>query len=186
METFKTFVQCYVSLAPKEWQIISSKFDSKVYKKGELLLEEDKVCNHLSFLESGLLHFFIWNDGEIKTKFFTEAPYIFTSQRSFNNRIPAKENIQAIENSIVWQVSYKDHQELLKIPVWNTLAQKITQEVQFFTENILEELQNKTAEERYSLLLKNRSDLVKRVPLKYLASYLGITPQSLSRIRRNI
>lgn len=186
MEAFKTFIQQYISLTPKEWKIISSKFETKAYKKGELLLEEGKICNHLSFLENGLLRFFIWKDGETVTKFFTEAPYIFTSQRSFNQRLPSKENIEALEDSLVRQISHADQKELLKIPVWNTLAQKITQEVQFYTENILEELQNTTAEERYKLLLENRSELLMKVQLKHLASYLGVTPQSLSRIRRKV
>jgi len=132
------------------------------------------------------LHFYIWKDGEPKTKFFTIAPYIFTSQRSFNTQKPSSENIQALENSTVWKIRFSDHQSLLKLPIWNLFGQKITQEVQFFTENILEEVQNETAENRYHSLLQNRPELIQRVPLKYLASYLGITQQSLSRIRKNI
>jgi len=186
LEAFRTFIEQYVSITNDEWKIISSKFISKTFKPGDLLLKNGQVCNHLFFLETGLLRFFIWKDGETTTKFFTEAPYIFTSQRSFSQRLPSKENIEALEDSLVRQISYNDQKELLKIPVWNTLARKITQEVQFFTENILEELQNSTAEERYKLLLENRSELLMRVPLKYLASYLGVTPQSLSRIRRKV
>ncbi len=176
----------YVAVSKEDWSLISSKFYATNYKKGTLLLEEGTVCNHLSFLEKGLLRFFIWKHGETVTKFFTEAPYICTSQRSFNQREPAKENIEALEDSLVWQLSFKDQQELLRLEVWRVFADKITQEVQFFTENILEELQNETAENRYGLLLKQRPELVRRVPLKHLASYLGITQQSLSRIRRNI
>ncbi len=149
-------------------------------------MEEGSVCNHLRFLESGLLRFFIWKDGETVTKFFTEAPYMFTSQRSFNQREPARENIEALEDSLVWEIRYEDHKALLQLGIWNELAAKVTQEVQFFTENILEDLQNETAENRYRSLLKNRPQLLQRVPLKHLASYLGITQQSLSRIRKNL
>ncbi len=179
-------MQQYVTVSHEDWLLISNKFSAKRYQKGTLLLEQGKTCDHLSFLETGLLRFFIWKDGETATKFFTEAPYMFTSQRSFNQREPAKENIEALEDSLVWQLSFQGQQELLRLSVWRTFADKITQEVQFFTENILEELQNETAENRYNLLLKHRPELVRRVPLKHLASYLGITQQSLSRIRRNI
>ncbi|MEO0528832.1 MAG: Crp/Fnr family transcriptional regulator, partial [Bacteroidota bacterium] len=156
------------------------------FKKGELLLEEGDVCNHLSFLENGLLRFFIWHDGEKMSKFFTIAPYMFTSQRSFNLRIPAKESIEALEDSSLWQIGYEDNQKLLKMEVWNTFAHKVTQEVQFFTENILENLQSKTAERRYREILEKNPLFIQRIPLKHLASFLGITQQSLSRIRKNI
>lgn len=186
LPSLKAFIERYVSLKQEDWYVISSKFHLKAFKKGEHLLTNGEVCSQLSFLESGLLHFYIWRDGEPKTKFFTIAPYMFTSQRSFNTQTPASESIQAIEDSTVWQVSFSDHQNLLKLPAWNALGQKITQEVQYFTENILEEVQNETAEKRYQILLKTRPELLQRVPLKFLASYLGITQQSLSRIRKNI
>ncbi|WP_350286788.1 Crp/Fnr family transcriptional regulator [uncultured Croceitalea sp.] len=186
LQSLKAFIENYVVLKQEDWSIICSNFHLKTFKKGEHILTKGEVCSQLYFLESGLLHFYIWKDGEPKTKFFTIAPYMFTSQRSFNIQTPALENIQAIEDSTVWKVSFTDHQNLLKLPVWNSFGQKITQEVQFFTENILEDVQNETAEKRYQLILKNRPELLQRVPLKFLASYLGITQQSLSRIRKNI
>ncbi|NHF59111.1 Crp/Fnr family transcriptional regulator [Flavobacteriaceae bacterium TP-CH-4] len=186
MEAFRTFFSRYVDFTPEDWNTIAPTFQKIVVGKGQLLLKEGDISNHLCFLEDGLLRFYLWKDGESVTKFFTEAPYMFTSQRSFNQRQPARESIEALEDSIIWQISYEQHQELLQMTVWKRFADKITQEVQFFTENILEELQNETAEHRYRLLLENRPELVRRVPLKHLASYLGITQQSLSRIRRNI
>ncbi len=69
---------------------------------------------------------------------------------------------------------------------WTDFARKIIQEVQFFTEEILEELQTETAEFRYEKMLKNEPELLKRIPLNILASYLGIAPQSLSRIRKKL
>ena len=67
-----------------------------------------------------------------------------------------------------------------------TFARKILQEVQFFTEEILEEIQTETAEFRYKKMLENDSNFANRIPLKYLASYFGIAPQSLSRIRKKV
>ncbi len=86
----------------------------------------------------------------------------------------------------MWELSYAHNNELLKLDSWNSFGRKITQEVQFFTEEILEELQTETAEDRYFKLLNNQPSLVQRIPLKYLASYLGIAPQSLSRIRKKV
>ncbi len=99
-------------------------------------MEEGKVCRHLYFVENGLLRFYINKDGNDITKFFTEAPYFFTSQASFNAQKPATENIQAIEKSLVWQISYQQTNELYQLKSWTEFARKITQEVQFFTEDI--------------------------------------------------
>ncbi|MEM9025264.1 MAG: Crp/Fnr family transcriptional regulator, partial [Bacteroidota bacterium] len=156
------------------------------HPKGTLLLEEGRTCRQLWFLESGFLRFFVNKDGEEATKFFTEPPYCFTSPRSFNTGAPAAESIEALEESVVWVLSRDDAYALLERPSWAAFVRHLTQEVQFFTEQILEELQTKTAEERYSRLVAEGSVLLQKVPLKHLASYLGIAPQSLSRIRKKL
>ncbi|TAF75019.1 MAG: Crp/Fnr family transcriptional regulator [Bacteroidetes bacterium] len=186
MEKFRQFIENYTTLSDSDWKEIYKCFEQRVFDKDQVLLAEGKVCRHLYFVESGLFHFYINKDGNNITKFFTEAPYFFTSQASFNAQKPATENIQAIEESIVWQISYNQANELYKLKSWTEFARKIIQEVQFFTEEILEELQTETAEFRYEKMLKNEPELLKRIPLKILASYLGIAPQSLSRIRKKI
>lgn len=186
MDTLRKFIENYTALPPDEWKQISDCFEKRVIEKDEIILQEGKVCRHLYFVESGLLHFYINKDGNNITKFFTEAPYFFTSQSSFNSQTPANENIQAIEKSIVWQISYNQLNELYNLKSWTDFARKIIQEVQFFTEEILEELQTETAEFRYEKMLKNEPELLKRIPLKILATYLGIAPQSLSRIRKKL
>jgi CRP-like cAMP-binding protein len=186
MDTLRKFIENYSSLPLNEWEQISSCFEKRVVEKDEIVLQEGKICRHIYFVESGLFHFYISKDGKNITKFFTEAPYFFTSQASFNAQKPASENIQAIERSILWQISYNQANELYKLKSWAEFARKIIQEVQFFTEAILEELQTETAEFRYEKMLKNDSELLKRIPLKIMASYLGIAPQSLSRIRKKL
>ena len=83
-------------------------------------------------------------------------------------------------------MSYEDAQRLLALNSWSNFIRLLIQEVQTFTEEILEALQTETAESRYRMMLQADANLLQRVPLKHLASYLGIAPQSLSRIRKNI
>ena len=83
-------------------------------------------------------------------------------------------------------MTFEDTYRLLKITNWSNFIRELIQEVQSFTEEILEELQTETAEIRYRKMLESNNNLLQRVPLKHLASYLGIAPQSLSRIRKNI
>ncbi|MEN0006906.1 MAG: Crp/Fnr family transcriptional regulator [Bacteroidota bacterium] len=184
MESLRNFVALYCTIPDSDWEQIAPSFRRREISKNEYVLEAGKICRHLWFLESGLLRYFVLKEGVEVTKFFTIAPYCFTSQASFNNNIPSTEYIQAIEDAVIWEISYEENQQLLELKSWNLFARKITQEVQFFTEQILEELQSETAENRYLKMLNTRGDLIQRLPQKILASYLGIAPQSLSRIRR--
>lgn len=186
METLKKFIALYVLLPIDEWEQIAACFEKRVIQKDEIVLAAGQTCRHLYFVESGLLRFYINKDGNDITKFFTEAPYFFTSQASFNTQKPATENIQAIEQSVVWQITFNQTNELFKLKSWSDFARKITQEVQFFTEEILEDLQTETAAFRYEKMLETNPKLAQRIPLKYLASYFGIAPQSLSRIRKKM
>jgi CRP-like cAMP-binding protein len=186
MDNLKLFIEKYTELPKAEWEQITKCFEKRLIKKDEILLAEGKVCKYLYFLESGLLRFYISKDGNDSTKFFTIAPYFFTSQASFNSGKPATENIQALENAIIWRISKKQTEELFLLKSWSSFARKIIQEVQFFTEQILEEIQTETAELRYNKMLTNNPELVQRIALKHLASFLGIAPQSLSRIRKKL
>ena len=186
MEENRKFVEQYEKIPDEDWELISTQFERKELPKNFNLLKQGEVCKNLYFLESGLLRFFVLKDGMEVTKFFTIAPYYFTSQASFNSKKPATEYIQTIEQSVVWEIPYSKNEEVLKLKSWNNFARKITQEVQFFTEEILEELQSETAENRYQKLLRNQPELIQRIPLKHLASYFGVAPQSLSRIRKKL
>jgi CRP/FNR family transcriptional regulator, anaerobic regulatory protein len=183
---FLRFMLQYTPISKQEWEQVYACITRKEIKKGTLLLEEGKVCQHLYFLESGLIRFFITREGNDITKFFTDIPYCFTSQKSFTTQKPASENIEALEDSIIWQMRHEDVMTLLQIPSWSDFARKLVQEVQGFTEEILEEIQTETAESRYRTMLEEANPLLQRVPLKHLASYFGIAPQSLSRIRKNM
>jgi CRP-like cAMP-binding protein len=186
LEAFRKFIENYTLLSDADWELIKVCFERKLVEKEGKLLTEGQICRHLYFLETGLLRFYINKDGDDITKFFTEAPYCFTSQVSFTAEKPATENIQAIENAIIWQTTLQQTNNLFELKSWNTFARKLIQEVQAFTEEILEEIQTETAEQRYQKMLIEEPELLQRVQLKYLASYFGIAPQSLSRIRKKI
>ena len=186
MDTFRQFIENYTSLSDNDWKAISACFEKRVIEKDEILLQEGKICKHLYFIESGLLRYFINKDGNDITKYFTEAPYCFTSQVSFTAETPAAENIQSIEKSVIWQTTLKQANDLLELKSWSTFIRKLIQEVQYYTEEILQEIQTETAETRYKKMIETNPQLLQRVPLKYLASYFGIAPQSLSRIRKKI
>jgi len=184
MQALKQYIEQYTLLNNEDWLLISSKFEQTTVKANSYLLQEGKVCRHLYFLEAGLLRYFITKDGKEINKFFTVAPYCCTSQVSFTSGLPATENIQALEDSVVWRINLQSANELLALTSWNTFIRKLIQQVQSYTENILQELQTSTAETRYKKMLESNPALLQRVPLKHLASYFGIAAPSLSRIRK--
>ncbi|SFF59622.1 Crp/Fnr family transcriptional regulator [Thermoflexibacter ruber] len=186
MDEFRKFIENYTTLSDSDWKVTSACFEKRTIQKDEILLQEGKICRHLYFIESGLLRYYVNKDGNNITKYFTEAPYCFTSQVSFTAETPATENIQAIEKSVIWQTTLKQANDLLELKSWSTFVRKLIQEVQYYTEEILQEIQTETAENRYKKMIETNPQLLQRVPLKYLASYFGIAPQSLSRIRKKI
>lgn len=186
MNSLKLFIEKYTSISDLEWKEIAACFELRTIEKDEILLKDGTVCKYLYFIESGLLRFFINKDGNEITKYFTDAPYFFTSQVSFTKELPSTENIQAIEKSVIWQASFDSTNKLLELQGWSTFVRLLLQEVQFYTDSILQEIQTETAEARYLKMIERNPKLFQRIPLKYLASYYGIAPQSLSRIRKKI
>lgn len=186
MKIFRKYIESYTDLPNDEWNIIERAFERKVFQKNELILTQGSVCNHFYFLEKGLVRFFVWKEGADVTKFFTMAPYCFTSSCSFRNRRPALENIQAIEETIVWQVTLAKADELLELQHWNVFTRRFLLEVQQHTDDLLMESKTDTAGERYRRLMERYPSVINKIPVRHLASFLGIEPQSLSRIRRKM
>jgi len=186
MHAFRLFINQYISISQADWEKIESILYEKKVEPNEVMLEVGAVCNQIYFLEKGLLRYFVWKEDKEITKYFTEAPYTFTAQQSFNQQMPSKEGIAAIESSTLWCIDRQDSQALWQLESWAAFIKKLIEEVRSYTDDIIEDLLSKTAEERYAYLLDHEPQLVQRVPLKYLASYLGIAPQSLSRIRKQL
>ena len=186
-DDLREFINRYTTLSPDDWQVIKKEFQRNEFQKDEIILQEGKICRYFYFFESGLLRFFYNIDGQDVTKTFTIAPYCFTSKISFRNQSPAGESIQALEKTVVWRITYEQYKNLEKLNSWNIFMRKLLNEIQEFTEKLMLESKTQTAESRYQYLLDNYpADLLQKIPLKHLASFLGIAPQSLSRIRNNL
>ena len=184
MTGLREFMVSYAVVPEEEWQVIVDSFERNEFRKNELILMEGAVCRYFYFLEEGLVRFFVLNDGDEVTKFFTVAPYCFTSKDSFRNQLPARESIQALEKTVVWQTTLKQANELLELKSWNTFTRKFVHEVQNHVEELLMESKTRTAEDRYFRLLEKYPETIQKIPLKHLSTFLGIAPQSLSRIRK--
>ncbi|WP_159520642.1 Crp/Fnr family transcriptional regulator [Sunxiuqinia indica] len=187
IEDFKDFLKTYITLPENDWNQIKAEFEPQVLKKNEMLLEEGSVCRYFYFFNEGLFRFCCNIDGEDITKTFCKAPYCFTSKISFRNQTPASEGIQALEKCVVWRITYEQYKRLEQIASWNTFMRKLMNEIQEFLENHLLESKILTAEQYYDKLLERfPADFMQKIPLKHLASFLGVAPQSMSRIRNKL
>ena len=132
-----------------------------------------------------MVRFFTNNDGTELTRSFVIPPYCFTSRASFRKAEAAEEGIQALDHTVVWRITREDYTRLEAMLSWNVFMRKLLNEIQEYSDvRNLEQL-SMTAENRYLKILNSYPEaLIRKIPLKHLSSYLGIAPQSLSRIRK--
>ena len=166
---------------------ITDYFESKTLKKGDHILEAGRICRQIAFIEKGLVVYYNLNEGkEIICDFAKEEDWI-TQYESFINQSPSPLSIRAIEPSVLQVISFEKLRQLYaEIPAFELLTRKIIEGYFISSMKRNNNLQALKAEERYSRFAKENPDLIQRVPQYYIASYLGIAPQSLSRIRKNI
>jgi CRP-like cAMP-binding protein len=151
-------------------------------------VEQGKVCKHIAFVNKGLLRTFYLNDkAEIVTSCFCSENKFATSYRSLILQIPSTISIQALEETELLVIEYKDLQELYASSVaWQNVGRKITEREYFVMEQYASILNNETAKEKYLRLLAEQPEIIQKSPVQFIASYLGITTRTLSRIRKEI
>lgn len=165
---------------------IAANFQSKEFTKGELFLKEGKVSNEYMFLETGYMRAFLLDtEGqEVTVNFYSPRSVVFEVS-SFFPRVPTQENIQALTECNGWIIPYDTLNHLFHtMPEFRDFGRAML--VQGFVALKVRTLSmiNKTAEQRYAHLLQSNPELFQNAPLKYIASYLGLTDTSLSRIRK--
>ena len=157
------------------------------YNKGDFILEQGKVEKHISFLSHGMIRAFQNQDeGEI-TLDFRFSPNLITAYTSYISEKPTDISIQALKDSVVLKIHKSVIEKLyVKHHQFETMGRLIAES--FYLRRIEREVQllTSSAEERYVKLLSTHPEYIQHIPVKYLATYLGIHPKSLSRIRAKI
>ena len=156
----------------------------KEYKKNEFILKAGKVSSYTSWIVKGLVRsYYIKDTEDITTKFLWDGAPI-TSVYSYYSRKPGNENIVALEDTTLASLHYDHMQYLYKTyPAFNVIGRVITEQYLYMLEIEVYNLRKQKAEDRYQFIVKHFPHLLQRVPLKYLATYLGINLETLSRIR---
>jgi len=178
---------CATNLVPfSKAQEIAGHFAVKEFEKNDMILKEGQVCNLYIYLENGFMRSFAHDiDGnDITTNFYSHDQVVF-EVHSFFNRTQSKENIQALADCVAWFITYEQLNMLFhSIYEFREFGRHILVKGFAGLKNRMLSTITETAEERYAALLKNNPEIFQYTQLKHIASYLGITDTSLSRIRK--
>ena len=157
------------------------------FRKGKLLLKAGEICEHVYFIKKGAVRGFVKDGTKDITTWITAENEVVSSISSLDMKEPAQENMQAIENCELLALTYAHFQELyIKFPEFNILARKLLQKYYQDAERRAFIARVTNAEKKYQLFLIRYGHLANRIPLKYIASFLGITLETLSRVRKRL
>ncbi len=177
----------FISLNKSEQEQFIDKLQIKHFNKKELILQEGQVCKYAYFINYGCLRYYYNIEGQENTaEFFFENGW-YTDYASFLTGKPTNQNIETLEKTEVLLLSNTALEQLYtEIPKFERFGRLMAQNAVLGIRHRSEMLENLTAEERYIDLIKERPKVFQRIPQHYIASYLGIKPPSLSRIRKRI
>src|SRR5258706_1892708 len=182
-----TNISKHISLDKEEISLFISLLKQKEVSKKDFILKEAQTCKSINFVHSGTLRaYHLDKEGRESTIMFAVADWWITDMYCFINKLPAMLNIEAVENSIIFQLQKDDLDRLyIKVPKFERFFRIIMQNA--YIREQLRIIQNLSlsAEERYDNFLSKYPQVAKQVTLKQIASYLGITPEFLSTIRRH-
>ncbi len=182
----KKFISKYVTLPDAELEDITGKFSSKLTRKGDYLLRQGDTCKDLVFVQKGCLRMYYIKDGIEVSVWFAFPQSSAIEIYSFISENPSDYFIQAIEDSEVLYLSKAELNKLYKSqPKMQEMMRNFWEDVILNLINRFTALQKDSAEQRYRDLLNTPAHL-ETIPQKYLASFIGVTPTSLSRIRKKI
>ena len=190
-EKFSKLESFYKSLIPslteESWKVAESVLTIRTLKKGEYLVREGDICNHVSFVNHGLVRmFFLVGEREKIVRFTTENNYV-SDYQSFLTRLPATTYVQALEPTELVETNYEDLQMLYtKVPEANKLGRMIAEQLFLEMCEASRGDANATLLQRYNRIVDEQPGLLQRVPQYMIASYLGITPEALSRIKSGV
>lgn len=183
-DTLRSFFEKQVTLEDEAWLELRDTISLRELKKKAHFLHQGEICSQIGFIIKGYVRLYFLRDGEEITKDFNFENSFCGSYASFSLQQPSRFNVVAMEHVTLYTFKrdtlfslfdrYPSLQKLGRLSMEYMFIQKEMREASFLLD---------TAEQRYHALLLQHPGIQQRVPLKYLASYLGVTPETLSRIR---
>jgi CRP-like cAMP-binding protein len=184
MEALRKHFEKFITLSENEWQDLQVCLTKETIKKKNLLLKENERCDFIAFIHEGIFRFYSFNDdAERITAFFFSGDFV-SNYRSFLTGKPSEHNIEALADGVIYKIKLEQLKQLYdKHQTFERLGRLIAENLYLTVADRLDSFMFQTPADRYNELVKRNSKLLLEIPQYMLASYLGITPETLSRIR---
>jgi CRP-like cAMP-binding protein len=179
------YIQSYFGISQEDLALVGSLFKRQILKKGDYFLKTGRVCDKLSFVQSGLLRVYVQTPDKEVTQWISTKGYFITDLASLIFNTPARWTIQALTDVEIYTIDSQDYNRIGKlVPKWYELEKLFIARCFTILEDRIFTHLSMTAEERYHFFFERNKELFNQVPLQYIASMLGMTPETFSRIRK--
>ena len=181
----KKHLEGKISLSPEQEELVSHYFKPRFAKRNEILVPKGAIARHIYFVVKGCLRIFLTGDDSAEsTRFLIFEGSVGTAFPSFILQQPSVAAIQSLEASELLTLSYHDRQTLYdQVPGWETLNRKGLELEYIASIQRIESLITMDSKARYELLVQNNPEIIQRLPAKIIADYLGISQETLSRLK---
>lgn len=185
MTELEKYIKTYFGVNQEDLAAISTFFKPKTLHKGDFFLKTGRYADKLGFVQSGIIREFVIREDKEITKWISTQGYFVVDLASFIFNQTARWNIQALTDCELYVIDINDYQKIGKIvPRWAELEKLFIAKCFMVLEDRILQHLSLSAEERYEQLFAFNKELFNQVPLQYLASMLGMTPETFSRIRK--
>jgi len=188
MDKIRNYIEKFTKVDDEDWAFFSSKLHKKEFPKKSIITEVGQIENHISFIEKGIVRLLVPSKTEEELTFgFSFENEFISAYDSFLTRTPSIYQVETLTNTSLLSITFSDLQEVYKhTKIGNLIGRLVAERLYWLKSKRTHSLLMDSAEQRYLNLFTERPNLIKEIPLKYIASYIGVTPQSLSRIRKQI
>lgn len=185
---FHQFIRQFAPISEAEWATSMAHFERKTLDKGAFFVEQGQICRWIAFVTSGALRTWYRNEkGEDTTSCFCTENHFSTAYKSFILQAPSDISIQALVPTEILVISHRHLQELYaSSAAWQQIGRVFAEREYIVMEQYAAVLNNDSAKEKYLRLLTEQPQIIQLAPVQYIASYLGVTRRTLSRIRREV
>ncbi|MEZ4936358.1 MAG: Crp/Fnr family transcriptional regulator [Crocinitomicaceae bacterium] len=185
MTELEQYITSYFGVSQEDLSIIASLFIEQELKKGEYFTKIDDYCNKLSFIRTGYMRVYAYKEEKEVTQWISSQGYFVTDLQSLVFDLPSRWNIEALTDCELYTISKENYRKISqKVAKWEHLEKLFLAKCFLTLEDRVFSFLSMTAEERYDHLYDQNKELFNIIPLQNLASMLGMTPETLSRIRK--
>lgn len=187
MEELRYFLKQVVSFDDKELDETLTCFKEVEIKKDQFYMQQDEICKKAAFIKRGLFKLFYNIDGVERVMLFFQENQFVTDYYSYLTQTPSKRPIQAVEDSVVYNIAYNDFQKLFETSKkWERLGRLLAERAYIYSVQRANRIIHDDPDTRFMTLLKEYPTLIQRLPQYVIASYLNMTPETYSRVKKRI